>query len=307
MLNIYCYENILTNDVYIGQANKSLYERSGGDSFCGYKKCIKFYNAIQKYGSENFVGWIFEVVDTQEQADQSEIFWIAEMRRLLGRDRVYNIMDGGNGGQFEVPVAIETRAKISKSTKNRKTGRTLIFNNDTKKILSIKSKNNKGKLSIAQKREVINLFDSGLYTKKQLANKLSTTYETIRFIINYYKKNGFKTEEEKFLNRSNARKGKKLTNETKYKISESGKNRIFTDETKQKISKALTGKIISQDTRNKIATTLSSDPNYIENNNKILELFLTGSYKQIELAKLFNVNYARVKKIIKRYRKQQNA
>ena len=95
MVNLYCYENKITGKIYIGQTKLTLKERAGAD-YINYKQSKKFYNAIKKYGCNNFYSTIFKIVETQDEANQEEMFWIAEMRRLLGENMIYNITDGGN-------------------------------------------------------------------------------------------------------------------------------------------------------------------------------------------------------------------
>lgn len=112
MINIYCYENKINGKMYVGQTKHSLKSRAGSDS-SNYKGCIGFYRAICKYGIDNFTSWIFDIASTQEEADQIEIFWIAELRKSLGPENVYNAKGGGNGGTHD---AI-TRKKISDARK----------------------------------------------------------------------------------------------------------------------------------------------------------------------------------------------
>lgn len=108
-VSLYFYVNNITEDIYTGQTiYDSLQKRYSKDN---YKGSPRFYNALQKYGLENFDRWIFKIVETQEEADQEEIFWIAETRRIFGKEHVYNIREGGFGGAQNE----ETKQKISKS------------------------------------------------------------------------------------------------------------------------------------------------------------------------------------------------
>lgn len=50
---IYCYTSP-SGKKYIGQTRTTLKERAKTTNYSGYKNCIAFYNAIQKYGITNF-------------------------------------------------------------------------------------------------------------------------------------------------------------------------------------------------------------------------------------------------------------
>lgn len=114
MFNIYMYQNKINGKVYVGQTIKTLDIRCNNG--LGYKECPKFYNSIKKYGLNNFDCWAFKVVSTKEEADQEEIFWIAEMRRQLGKSNVFNLTDGGDGS-FGFHHTEESKEKISNAKK----------------------------------------------------------------------------------------------------------------------------------------------------------------------------------------------
>jgi group I intron endonuclease len=94
VFNIYIYQNKIDGKVYIGQTYKTLKQRYNNG--WGYKECPRFNNALKKHGINNFDRWIINVVSTKDEACQEEIFWIAEMRRQLGRNMVYNLTNGGD-------------------------------------------------------------------------------------------------------------------------------------------------------------------------------------------------------------------
>jgi group I intron endonuclease len=89
---------------------------------------------LKKYGRENFEYFVFQIAETFGEADRLEIFWIAEMRKSLGRKNVYNIADGGRPNrtisgeahyQYGKSLSPEVRAKISKSLKGKTLGKKL--------------------------------------------------------------------------------------------------------------------------------------------------------------------------------------
>ena len=93
---------------YIGITKQDVEKRwSNGE---GYKHCSYFYNAIQKYGWDNFEHIILKKNLTLEQANYWESYYIAlyhSNNRLYG----YNSFSGGNNS---IPNA-ETRKKMSQS------------------------------------------------------------------------------------------------------------------------------------------------------------------------------------------------
>ena len=80
MTGIYKFTNILTNEAYIGQS-VNIEKRKHTHELVSFRKTSKeyykrFYQAIRKYGLENFT---FEVLEecSPEELDEREIYWIA--------------------------------------------------------------------------------------------------------------------------------------------------------------------------------------------------------------------------------------
>ena len=72
---IYCYQNMLNNKKYIGLTSLTLKERAGKDGH-NYKDCTHFWNAIQKYGWNNFNSKVLEENLTLDEAKEKEKYYI---------------------------------------------------------------------------------------------------------------------------------------------------------------------------------------------------------------------------------------
>lgn len=90
---IYVYTNKINNKKYVGQTCVTLYERAEKNGI-GYKNCSRFWNAIQKYGWENFEPEILYDNLTKEEADTLEIQTIASLHTQNDKYG-YNIRGGG--------------------------------------------------------------------------------------------------------------------------------------------------------------------------------------------------------------------
>ena len=95
-----------TGQVYIGQTNniKNRWKPSA------YKNCIKFYNAIQKYGWDNFEHEILANELTLEEANELETKFIIEY------DSINNGFNLNTGGDNKL-ASQETKEKMSKTRK----------------------------------------------------------------------------------------------------------------------------------------------------------------------------------------------
>lgn len=71
--------------------------------------CSHFYNAIQKYGWDNFSHSIIETVTNKDEAGEREKYWISYYNST-DPNYGYNLEDGGYKGQSFSP---ETRQKMS--------------------------------------------------------------------------------------------------------------------------------------------------------------------------------------------------
>lgn len=103
-----CKEN---GKKYIGITSRTPYfTRFNGDG-SGYKTSVKFWNAIQKYGWENFEHVVLAENQTKEEAHRLEREYIKKYQTQDERYG-YNIKEGGQGEHL--PESI--KEKISKSS-----------------------------------------------------------------------------------------------------------------------------------------------------------------------------------------------
>lgn len=97
---IYVYTNKINGHQYVGQTN-NLQKRYNGHKSDSYNPNSHSYNlplhaAIRKYGLENFTFEVIEEVETVEQANEREIYWIKEKQSHVSKGG-YNITFGGDG------------------------------------------------------------------------------------------------------------------------------------------------------------------------------------------------------------------
>lgn len=87
---VYLTENIINHKLYVGQHKSKEFD----ENYKGSGKLIKL--AINKYGYENFTVKILKECSSKEELDKEEIHQIKIFREKFGKDRLYNIVDGGN-------------------------------------------------------------------------------------------------------------------------------------------------------------------------------------------------------------------
>ena len=105
---IYCYTNQINGKKYIGQS-KDIQRRCHPSN---YKGCIKFYNAINKYGWHNFIQTILESNLTLEEANIKEEKYILELDTI---NNGYNLKSGG----FNNIYSKESKEKMSAQCKTK--------------------------------------------------------------------------------------------------------------------------------------------------------------------------------------------
>lgn len=105
---VYIHKNILNGKVYVGQTcNLSERWRNNGKN---YFNSIKFYNAIKKYGWDNFTHEVVYSNLNKQAADKLEKELIHKYNSI---EDGYNLKEGGSRGE----LSTESLAKMSKSLK----------------------------------------------------------------------------------------------------------------------------------------------------------------------------------------------
>lgn len=108
---VYKHTNKINGKVYIGITCQPVERRWRTDG-SGYKKCVLFYRAIQKYGWDAFTHEILCMGLSKEQAEETEKNLIAEYK-ANEQEYGYNIANGGSVKS----VSEQTKRKISESVK----------------------------------------------------------------------------------------------------------------------------------------------------------------------------------------------
>jgi len=123
---IYKVQNKLNGKMYIGKTiqdfekYKHIHIRSAKNGYDLKKGCHPriFYNAIRKYGEENFEWEILYTCDDKKKLNEKEIFFIDKYESFI---KGYNMTQGGDGGDGGFYCRTnEIRDKISLSLMGKK-------------------------------------------------------------------------------------------------------------------------------------------------------------------------------------------
>lgn len=102
-LIIYRVTNNINGKIYIGLTTSTLPERKKVHKSKAFSTVVEynrvFYNAIRKYGWDNFSWDILETLNTEEDLKNREIFWISHYKSFIGFPDAhgYNMTLGGEG------------------------------------------------------------------------------------------------------------------------------------------------------------------------------------------------------------------
>lgn len=112
---VYCITNKINKKVYVGKTERTLDAR-WKEHIRDLKtnKCPLLYNALRKYGTDNFSIHQVAVAQTRQELDSLEKFWIEKLRSAE-TETGYNLTLGGTGGS----LTLVSLAKMAESQKRR--------------------------------------------------------------------------------------------------------------------------------------------------------------------------------------------
>jgi group I intron endonuclease len=113
---IYKATNKINNKCYIGQTVKSLRTRKLSHiNLCKNNRINNFYNAVNKYGWNNFKWEVLCECNSKEELDEMEFHYIKQYDTYKNG---YNMTLGGDKGTYGWIPTKETRKKMSISKQN---------------------------------------------------------------------------------------------------------------------------------------------------------------------------------------------
>lgn len=153
MYSVYKHVNRINGKCYVGITSQNPKQRWGVNGKKYKNKCPHFYNAILKYGWDNFTHEILFENLSKEKACQIEKSLIKEFN-CQDRTFGYNILEGGSAPC----IPLETRQKMSKAMIGNKNSKGVIFTEERKQNISLALK---GKPFTAKHKENISKAKKG--------------------------------------------------------------------------------------------------------------------------------------------------
>lgn len=171
---IYKIVNQINGKIYVGQTICNIKKRFREHKHASLNQNTYLYNAMRKYGVENFSIMVIDCVNSLDELNEKEIYWIKKLNSKTPNG--YNILDGGLGVKgFHHSKETKELLKI-KSTGNK--------NAKGKHNLSIEGRKN---MILAHKDKVSN-FKNKKHTemaKSKLSQKHSKKVKCIETNIIY--------------------------------------------------------------------------------------------------------------------------
>lgn len=252
---IYKITCTINGKIYIGQTIQPLQARWVAHKYIAKKefkdKSNKFYNAIRKYGFENFSCKILCYANSREELDHREQVCI---RLFKSQENGYNTHEGG----LSQRLSIETRAKISAANKGQKRSKEAIENIRKSQIGKKLSKIHRERCSTSQLGEKAAWY--GRKHTEESKRKIGSSQkgkprEYLKERVGekhpmYGKTHSEEARLKMSITRKNMPLPKQLQNEKGENHPRFGKS--HSEEARLKMSKAKKGKLLSEETKAKM-------------------------------------------------------
>lgn len=102
---IYKTTNLINGKIYVGQDSKNNPKYLGSG--------VIFLKAIKKYGKENFIKETIEYVNSFDELNDKEIYWI-DKYNSTNKEIGYNITSGGNNAVIPKEILLKRSEKVKK-------------------------------------------------------------------------------------------------------------------------------------------------------------------------------------------------
>ncbi len=114
---IYKIVNIINGTTYVGQTVCNIQKRFREHKHASLTQKTYLYNAMRKYGTDNFKIETIDSANNLEELNSKEIYWIKKLNTKSPNG--YNILDGGSGTKG-FHHSIETKAILKEKSKGNK-------------------------------------------------------------------------------------------------------------------------------------------------------------------------------------------
>ena len=189
---VYKIVNQVNNKIYFGITTQLLKIRWQQHKCNSNKKNYHLYNAIKKYGFDNFSIEVVKICDSEKEMYDTEVKLISKYKsnnRLFG----YNNSRGGESSRFGCKVSDSTKRKISEYQKNRSrkphSNETKLkmklsaIGRDMSKAVKASADKNRGKPAKNRVKVVLNktiVFDSITIASKETGVSISSIHNNIK-------------------------------------------------------------------------------------------------------------------------------
>lgn len=160
---LYKHTNLINGKVYFGLTKNTMEERAKKDG-SAYKQCTYFYNAIQKYGWDNFSHEVVAELLPREQASFYEKTMI-KVYRTNEREYGYNIQPGGLHAGGMSPEGFDRFIAASMEANKKPV---VSFSKDGKRLMEFESATEASKYYGVSQSAVYHALRQGNFTCKKM-------------------------------------------------------------------------------------------------------------------------------------------